>query len=80
MYNRKSVLEIETQKLLWNCEIQTDLPISARRADLVLVKKEQSTCRVVGFVVPADHKVKLKKSEKRDKCLDIASKLKNYET
>ena len=28
------------------------------------------------FAVPADHRVKLKKSEKRDKCLDLARELK----
>ena len=32
------------------------------------------------FAVPADHKVKLKESEKRDKYLDLARELKNYGT
>ena len=32
------------------------------------------------FAVPADHRVKLKESEKRDKYLDLARELKNYGT
>ena len=39
-------------------------------------KKKKRICRIVDFVVPADHLIKLKKSEKRDKNVDIASKLK----
>ena len=32
--------------------------------------------RIVDFTIPADHRVKLKESEKRDKCLDLAWVLK----
>ena len=32
------------------------------------------------FAVPADHRVKLKESEKKDKYLDLAKELKNYGT
>ena len=39
-------------------------------------KKKKRTCRIVHFVVPADHKVKLKESEKRDKYVDLARGLK----
>ena len=40
-------------------------------------KKKQSTCRIVDFTVTADHRVKLKESEKKDKYLDLARELKN---
>ena len=33
-------------------------------------------CKIVDFAVPADHRVKLKESEKKDKCLDLAMELK----
>ena len=33
-------------------------------------------CKIVDFDVPADHRIKLKKSEKKDKYLDLAMKLK----
>ena len=42
--------------------------------------KEIITCWIVDFAVSADHRVKIKESEKRDKYLDLARELKNYET
>ena len=36
------------------------------------------TCRKVGFAVPADHMIKLNKSGKRDKYLDLAREMKKY--
>ena len=35
-----------------------------------------TTCRIVDFAVPADHRVKLKESEKNDKYLDLTRELK----
>ena len=75
MHYPESVLEYETHKLLWDFEIQTDHLISVRRPDLVIIKKER-TCRIVEFAVPADHRVKSKDSEKKDKYLDLARELK----
>ena len=54
-------------------EIQTYHQISARRQDLVIVNKKKITCRIVDFDVPADHRVKLKVSEKTDKYLEDGS-------
>ena len=78
MHNRESVLEKETLKLLRSFEIQADHLISARQLDLVVInkKKKKKICRIVDFAVPADHKVKLKESEKRDKYLDLAREVK----
>ena len=76
MHNPESVLENETHKLLWDFEIQTDHLISARRTDLIMINKKERTCRIVDFAVSADHKVKLKESEKRDKCPNLARELK----
>ena len=39
-------------------------------------KKEKRTCKIVDFAVPADHRIKLKKCEKKDKYLDFARELK----
>ena len=78
MHNPESALENEMHKILWDFEIQTDHLISVRRPDLVIKKR---TCRIVEFAIPADHRVKLKESEKRDKYLDLARELKkNYGT
>ena len=76
MYNPESVLENETHKLLWDLEIQTDHLITATRPDLVIIYKKKRTYQIVDFAVPAEHRVKLKESEKKDKYLDLASKLK----
>ena len=34
-------------------------------------KQKRRTCKIVDFAVPADHGVKLKESEKKDKYLDL---------
>ena len=34
------------------------------------------TCKIVDFAVPADHRIKLKESEKKDRYLDLARELK----
>ena len=40
MHNLESVLEYETNKILWDFDIQTDHLISARRPHQVLVNKK----------------------------------------
>ena len=35
-------------------------------------KRKKRTCKIVDFAVLADHRVKLKESEKKDKYLDFA--------
>ena len=76
MHNPESFLENKTPKLLWDFGIQTDYLISARQPDLVIINMKKKTCRIVDFVVPADHRVKLKESEKKNKYLDLARGLK----
>ena len=66
MNNTEYVPENETHELLWDFEIPTDHPISARRPDLIIINTKKRTCRIVNFSVPADHRVKLKESEKKD--------------
>ena len=81
MHKPESVLENKTQKILWDSETQADLLILARGPGLVIVKKKK-TCRIVDSAVSADHKVKIKENEKRDKYVDLARevKTKNYGT
>ena len=72
-------------QLLWDFYIQTDHLISARRPDLKIInkkkqknknkkkkkrkKKQKRTWKIVDFAVPADHRVKLKESEKNTSTL-----------
>ena len=84
MNNLEFVLENKTHKLLEDFEIQTDHQISACRPDLIIInkkkkrkkrKKEKRTCKIVDFAVPANHRVKLKECEKKDKYFDLENNL-----
>ena len=78
IHNPAPVLENDTHKHLWDFDIQTDHLISARRPDLIIIKKKKKkkTCKIVDFAFLADHRIKLKECEKRDKYLDLARELK----
>ena len=76
MHNSVSNLDYNMHKLLWEFEIQTDHLISASRPYLVIINKKKRTCKIVDFSVPADHRVKLKESEKKGKYLELARELK----
>ena len=69
------------RKFLWDFEIQRDHLISVRRPDLVIFnkkekKRKEKAYQIMDFAVPADHRVELKESKKRDKYLDLARELK----
>ena len=51
-----------------------DLLILARKSDVIVInkKKKKRICKIVDFSVPADHWIKLKESEKKDKYFDLA--------
>ena len=53
--------------------------IPARRPDLIIINKKKRTCKIVDFVVLADHRVKLKECEKKYKYLDLAWELKTLQ-
>ena len=77
IHNSAPVLENDSHKLLWDFNIQTDHLIPARRPDLIIInKKKKRICKIVDFAVPADHRINLKESEKKDKYLDLATELK----
>ena len=78
MHNPVPVLENNTHKLQWDFDIHTDHLISARRPDLIIInkKKKKRICKIVDYAVPANHRIKLKECEKKDKYLDLAKKLK----
>ena len=76
MHKPALVLENDTHKLLWDVDIHMDHLISARRPDFIIISKKKRTSNIVDFAVPADHRIKLKECEKKDKYLDLARKLK----
>ena len=76
MQNPEFVLENDTHKLPWDFNIRSDHQISARRSDFIIIHKKTRTRKVVDFAVPADYRIKLKESEKKNKYRDLASELK----
>ena len=66
-----------TQKLLWDFDTQTDHLISTRRPDHIIIndnnnkrerereRERERTCKIMGFAVPVNHRVKLKKKVKK---------------
>ena len=69
-------LENDTHKLLWDFDIQMNHLILARISDLIINNKKKRTCKIVDFAVAADHRIKLKEREKKDKYLARARELK----
>ena len=67
-HNLESELENETHKLLRAFEIQTDHLISTRRPDLTIINKKKKKENLQDC---ADHRVKLKESEMKDKYQDL---------
>ena len=76
MHTPTPVLENDAHKLRWDFDIHTDYLISARRLDLIIIKKKKRICKIVDFAVPADHSIKLKECKKKNKYLDLARELK----
>ena len=77
MHNPAPVLENDTQTPmgLWHTNGSPNLGQKTRPYDNQQ-KKKKKTCKIVVFAVPADHRIKLKEFEKRDKYLDLARELK----
>ena len=77
MHNPAPVLENDTHKLLWDFDIHMGHLTSARRPNLIIInKKKKRIYKIVDFGVPANHRIKLKECEKKDKYLDLARELK----
>ena len=68
MHNPAPVLENDAHKLILDFDVYTDHLISTRRPNLI----RKRTCKIVDIAVPADHRIKQKECEKKDKYLDFA--------
>ena len=76
LHNPVPFLGNNTHKLLRDFNIHRDHLISARKPELIIINKRKRTCKIVDFAVPADHRIKLKEREKKDKYLNLARGLK----
>ena len=75
MCNPASFLEKETHKTLLGVWLINGSP-NLDRMTRPCNNKKKKTCKIMDFIVPVDHRVKLKESEKKDKYLDLAWELK----
>ena len=71
-----NVQQNDTQKLLWDFNIQTDHLIPARIPNLIIINKKRIICKIVDFAVPADYRINPKECAKKDKYFDLARELK----
>ena len=61
---------------LWYTNGSPNLGPKTRSYNNQQKKKKKKICKIVDFAVPADHWIKLKECEKRDKYIDLARELK----
>ena len=62
-----------THKLIGNFDIKARSPnLSQKTRPYYNQQQKTRICKIVDFAVPADHRIKLKESEKKDKYLDLA--------
>ena len=76
MHNPAPVLENNTHKLLWDFDIHMDHRIPGQNTRPTNNQQKKRNCKIVDFAVRADHRIKLKECEKKDKYLDLARELK----
>ena len=68
--------DVQNSLEFWDTNRSRNLGQTTRPSDYQQQQKKKRICRIVDFAVQADHKVKLKKSEKRDKYQDLSRELK----
>ena len=73
----ENVLENEDYKILWYFSIQTDHVIEAWRADLVVVEKNERSCKIIDFAVPGDSRIEEKEKDKIEKYQGLGRELQN---
>ena len=78
LHKPESILENEMYNILRASEIQIGPLILARQSDLVLIKKKKRTCHLVDFAILGEPQSEIKGSQKINKYLDLARKLKNH--
>ena len=57
---------------LWHTHGSPYLVQKTRSSNTQQKKKKKRICKIVDFAVPADHWIKLKECEKKDKYIDVA--------
>jgi hypothetical protein len=74
-HQAESVTENEKAKILWDCAIQTDHIIQARRPDIVVQDKEINHIWIIDITIPGDARVTEKEREKVERYQDLAREI-----
>ena len=73
---RSGELDAQTSLGFWDTNEWPNLGQMTRPSDTQ--QQKNRTCRIVDFVIPADHRVKIKENKKRDKYQYLARELKKH--
>ena len=76
MYNPTPVLENDAHKLLWDFWHIHGSPNLGQKTRPYNNLQKKRICKIVDLAVPADHRIKLKECEKKDKYFEPARELK----
>ena len=71
------------EKILWDFNIQKDNTTEHRRPDMIIINKTSKKAHIVGFTVPADHRIQISRQRKIENYQDPKrelQKLENLET
>ena len=71
----KGVVEIDSAKILWDFNLQTDNEIQARRPDIVIHDKSNKICFIIDVAIPVEVRVHQKEVEKIEKYNDLRREL-----
>ncbi|XP_044759165.1 uncharacterized protein LOC123316918 [Coccinella septempunctata] len=77
LYKPKTLLENERYKLYWDVTLVTDRGVAHNRPDVALFDKQEQTCLLLDFTVPADDNLARAYSEKISKYSDLAYQLRD---
>ena len=64
---------------MWDFSIQTDHVIEARRPGLVVVDKNERSCKIIDFAFPGDSRVEEKEKDKMENYQDLEGSYRRYE-
>ena len=79
MHNPAFVLENDAHKLLMGL-LHADRSPNLGQKTRPYINQQKKENKIVDFAIPADHRIKRKECEKKDKYLYLARELKNYGT
>ena len=63
-------------KILWDVMIQCEREIKARKADIVVVNKNERNCAIIDIAIPGDIRVSEREKEKIERYQELKKEMK----